>query len=92
MRIQVFTSLATAIIVGLALAPAPASAKTAKDCKKEWQADKVAMQAAGKTEKAYVAECSPKPEKTAKAEKAPKTPRVAKPAAAPAKEDKGGNY
>jgi hypothetical protein len=82
MRIQVFTSLATAIIVGLALAPAPASAKTATDCKKEWQADKAAMQAAGKTEKAYVAECSPpKPAKSAKA---------AKPAAAPEKvNDKG---
>jgi hypothetical protein len=90
MRIQVFTSLATAIVLSLALAPAPASAKTAKECKKEWQADKAAMQAAGKTEKAYVAECSPKPEKTAKADKPPKAPKAAKPA--PAKEDKGGNY
>ncbi len=80
MRIQVFTSLATAILVSLALAPAPASAKTAKDCKTEWQADKAAMQAAGKTEKAYVAECSPKPAKTAKASKP----------ATPVKEDKGG--
>jgi hypothetical protein len=79
MRIQVFTSLAAAIVVSLALAPAPASAKTAKDCKKEWQADKAAMQAAGKTEKAYMAECSP-----------PKTAKAAKPAAAPEKvNDKG---
>jgi hypothetical protein len=90
MRIQVFTSLATAIVVSLALAPAPASAKTATECKKEWRADKAAMQAAGKTEKAYVAECSPKPEKTAKAEKPPKAPKAAK--SAPVKEDKGGNY
>jgi hypothetical protein len=79
MRIQVFTSLATAIVLSLALAPAPASAKTAKECKKEWQADKAAMQAAGKTEKAYVAECSP-----------PKTAKAAKPVAAPVKvNDKG---
>ena len=75
MRFQIATSLAAAILVSLALAPAPAAAKTAKECRTEWQADKVAMKAAGKTEKAYVAECSPKPEKTAKA---------AKPAAAPA--------
>jgi hypothetical protein len=69
MRIQIVTSLAAAILVSLALAPAPAAAKTAKECRTEWQADKVAMKAAGKTEKAYVAECSPKPEKTAKAAK-----------------------
>jgi hypothetical protein len=81
MRIQVFTSLATAILVSLVLAPAPASAKTAKDCRKEWQADKAAMQAAGKTEKAYVAECSP-----------PKPAKAAKPAAAPAKEGRDSNY
>ena len=84
MRIQIVTSLATAILLSLALAPAPAAAKTAKECRTEWQADKVAMKAAGKTEKAYVAECSPKPEKTAKAAK------TAKPAAAPEKvNDKG---
>jgi hypothetical protein len=77
MRIQVFTSLATAIVLSLALAPAPASAKTAKECKKEWQADKAAMQAAGKTEKAYVAGC-----KTAANPATPATP--------PAKESSGG--
>jgi hypothetical protein len=75
MRIQVFTSLAAATLVSLALAPAPAAAKTAKDCRKEWQADKAAMQAAHKTEKVYVAECSGKA--TAKT-------------ASPVKEDKGG--
>jgi hypothetical protein len=78
MSIRIVTALATATLVSLALASAPALAKTAKDCRKEWQADKAAMQAAGKTEKAYVAECSGK--------------SAAKPAAAPAKEDKGGNY
>jgi hypothetical protein len=57
MRTAIFTTLATAMLASLALAPAPAAAKTIKDCQKEWQADKVAMKAAGKTEKAYVAEC-----------------------------------
>ena len=56
-KILAFSTLAAALLVSLALAPAPASAKTVKDCQKEWQADKAAMQAAGKTEKAYVAEC-----------------------------------
>ena len=57
MRIRIFAVLATAMLAGLALTSPPASAKTIKACQKEWQADKVAMQAAGKTEKAYVAEC-----------------------------------
>jgi hypothetical protein len=57
MRTQIATAIATTVLVSLALATAPASAKTVKACTKEWQADKVAMQAAGKTEKAYVAEC-----------------------------------
>jgi hypothetical protein len=78
MRMRLFTAVGTAMLVSLALASAPALAKTKKDCTKEWQADKAAMQAAGKTEKAYVAECSGKG-------------TAAKPAAAPAsKDDKGG--
>jgi hypothetical protein len=79
MRMRTFTALAAAMLVGLAFVPA--SAKTAKDCTKEWRADKAAMQAAGKTEKAYVAECSGKAAK-------PST------AVAPASKDKdkGGSY
>jgi len=75
---RTFTALATATLigfVGLAAASAPAAAKTIKACQKEWQADKVAMKAAGKTEKAYVAECRT----TAAATPAPKE-----------KEEKGG--
>jgi hypothetical protein len=75
MRMQTFTALAAAMLIGLAAMSAPASAKTAKACQKEWQADKAAMQAAHKTEKAYVAECRTQ----AAAAPAPKV-----------KEDKGG--
>jgi hypothetical protein len=76
MGIRLFAVLATAMLAGIALAP-PASAKTVKACQKEWQADKAAMQAAGKTEKAYVTECRGTPAGTTAAAKPPK-------------EDKGG--
>jgi hypothetical protein len=76
MSIRIVTALATATLVSLAAMSAPASAKTAKACQKEWQADKAAMQAAHKTEKAYVAECRTQ---AAAATPAPKV-----------KEDKGG--
>jgi hypothetical protein len=76
MRTRIFTAIATTMLVSLALSSAPAFAKTGKDCQKEWRADKVAMQAAHKTEKAYVAECTGK--------------TAAKPAAPAAKEGGGG--
>ena len=80
MRTRIFTALVATTLLSLAVASVPAAAKTAKACTKEWQADKAAMQAAGKTEKAYVAECRG-------------TPTAAKPSAAPAnKGDKGSNY
>ncbi len=75
MRMRLFTAIGTTMLVSLALACAPALAKTAKDCQKEWRADKAA-QAAGKTEKAYVAECTGK--------------AAAKPADAPARDAFGG--
>jgi hypothetical protein len=53
MNLRVFAAIAASIMV----AAAPASAKTKAECTKEWQANKAANQAAGKTEKAYVAEC-----------------------------------
>jgi hypothetical protein len=75
-----FAAAAATMLVSLAIASTPASAKTIKACQKEWQADKVAMKAAGKTEKAYVAEC-----------RGTDASASTKPAAAPAtKEDKGG--
>ena len=80
MTIRILGAAATTVLVSLVLASAPAFAKTAKDCRKEWQADKAAMQAAGKTEKAYVAEC-----RTAAA-----APAAAAPAAKSDKGDSGG--
>jgi hypothetical protein len=56
MKRKLFTAVLTSVFVAAAVS-APASAKTKAECTKEWQANKVAMQAAHKTEKAYVAEC-----------------------------------
>jgi hypothetical protein len=82
MSTRIFTAIATTMLVSLAVSSAPASAKTAKDCVKEWRADKVAMKAAGKTEKAYVAEC-----------KTPASPgSQAAPAAAKEPSGGGGRY
>jgi hypothetical protein len=55
MNVRIFASVAASMLVGLA--SVPASAKTKAECTKEWQANKAANQAAGKTEKVYVAEC-----------------------------------
>src|SRR2546430_5492795 len=51
--------LAVISIIGLVAVPSSALAqtKTIKACQDEWRANRVAMQAAGKTEKAYVDEC-----------------------------------
>jgi hypothetical protein len=60
MRTKVFTIMCCAAVVGLTALSAPVTAqhKTAKACRDEWRANKTAMLASGKTEKAYVAECS----------------------------------
>jgi hypothetical protein len=82
MRTRLATAIAITALVSVAAATAPASAKTVKACTKEWQADKVAMQAAGKTEKAYVAECRA----------AAAAPAAATPAAKSDKGEGGGKY
>jgi hypothetical protein len=55
-----------AVLVGIAAcgipasaqqAPASAQQKTAKQCNQEWKANKAAIQASGKTKRAFVAEC-----------------------------------
>jgi hypothetical protein len=57
------------------LPSANAQQKTVKACQAEWRANKAANQAAGKTEKAYVAEC-----RGAAAKPEAATPPAAKPA------------
>lgn len=70
---------------------APANAKTATECEKEWRADKAANQAKGITEKAYVEKCrsadNTKDSKTKAADK-PKEKEKAAAEKKPAKESK----
>jgi hypothetical protein len=49
--------LITAAVVFSVLISTGAFAKTAKDCRAEWQADKAGMQSRGVTEKAYIEQC-----------------------------------
>ena len=54
----VFAAAAMAVLSVLALSSSAfAQTKSAKTCQDEWRANKAAMQKAGKTAKAYVAEC-----------------------------------
>jgi hypothetical protein len=78
MKIRLTTLLCSAIIFAVASTGALGQEKTAKACREEWQAQKAAMQAAGKKEKEYVAECTGKV-----AAQPPATPSAA-PAPAPA--------
>jgi hypothetical protein len=48
---------AAAIGAALALCASPASAKTAKECRADYAANKDAIKASGQTEKAYIAAC-----------------------------------
>ena len=74
MRFLTGPLMATAIVGAFVLA-SPAVAKTAKECRAEWTADKAANQAKGVTEKAYIERCraADKKPKTAKDEKEPAT-------------------
>jgi hypothetical protein len=79
MRIRSFTAMSLAMLVSLVMLAPPASAqqKSAKACQKDWAANTAALQASGKTEKAYIAECTGK---AAKPAAAATTGRAAKPA------------
>ncbi|HEY1474503.1 MAG TPA: hypothetical protein VGF53_10505 [Pseudolabrys sp.] len=68
-----------AVIIGVITLASPAAAKTAKECRAEWTADKAANQAKGITEKAYIDKC--------KAEASAEKPKAA-PAAASAADEK----
>jgi len=54
-----FTAAACAALVGLLALAQSASAdpKTARECNSDWAANKTAIQANGKTKRAFVAEC-----------------------------------
>jgi hypothetical protein len=58
--------VAAAVVSGIFLSNG-AFAKTAKDCRAEWQADKAGMQSRGTTEKAYTEQCRSGAEPTAAA-------------------------
>jgi hypothetical protein len=68
--------IATAVLFSIFISTG-AFAKTAKDCKAEWQADKAGMQSRGVTQKAYIEQCRGGAEPTTAAPSA-------KPMAAPA--------
>jgi hypothetical protein len=74
-------------MVLMALAPSTsafAQQKSAAACRAEWRANKAANQAAGKTEKAYVAECRNGAAPSAKPPAAAPAPRASAPTQKPA--------
>lgn len=91
-RFCITASMVVAIAGALALA-APASAKTVKECRAEWIANKAANQAKGIAEKAYIEQCraedaKPKATKADKAKNAAKEKTTTKTAAPVAGEKK----
>jgi hypothetical protein len=73
MKISIYAALMGAALLALAVgAPQGAQAKTTKECVAEWNADKANLRAAGKTRRAFVAECrgasaaTDRPRRTAK--------------------------
>jgi hypothetical protein len=89
MRAYFVAAVCSAIIAALTLA-SPASAKTVKECQKEWRAHKAANQKAGITEKAYVEKCrgeatSAKSKTEAKSKEKKSKQKAAKEKAAPEK-------
>ena len=66
MKTQNSLLIATAVVFSI-FTSTGALAKTAKDCKAEWQADKAGMQSRGVTQKAYIEQCKGGAEPTAAA-------------------------
>jgi hypothetical protein len=79
MKISLVAPIMCAAVIGVMALASPAAAKTAKECRAEWTADKAANQAKGITEKVYVDKC--------KAETSAEKPKAA-PAAASAADEK----
>ncbi len=95
MRLSLAGAFMCSAIFGVMAFTPPGFAKTAKECRAEWTANKAANQAKGITEKAYVDECkasgsAEKPKAAPAAEKAstPKTGASPKIAAPPVGEKK----
>lgn len=81
MKAQFAAAICSALIAGMMVSSASfAQQKTVRACQEEWRANKAANEAAGITEKAYVAKC-----RAASATAQPAAKPQAKPAAAPAK-------
>lgn len=57
MKLSLSSSIIVAAIAGALALASPAFAKTAKECRAEWTANKAANQAKGITEKVYVEQC-----------------------------------
>jgi len=57
MRAFVTAACAALVCFGALVQPASAEQKTAKQCNDEWAADRAAIQASGKTKRAFIAEC-----------------------------------
>ena len=68
-----FFAMVASVVLGAVIVSNPAFAqqKTAKACQQEWRANKAANQAAGVTEKAYVAQCRTGASPTTQAPAAP---------------------
>jgi hypothetical protein len=79
--------IATAVVFSIFICTG-ASAKTAKDCKAEWQADKAGMQSRGVTQKAYIEQCRGGAEPTAAA---PSAKPMEAPTLAPAEATTGSS-
>jgi hypothetical protein len=80
-------ALIVSVVLGAVIVTSPAVAqqKTAKACQQEWRANKAANQAAGITEKAYVAQCRTGASPTTQAPAAPMAPAATAPTQAPAR-------
>jgi hypothetical protein len=87
MKTQNSMLIATAVVFSIFISTG-ALAKTAKDCKAEWQADKAGMQSRGVTQKAYIEQCKGGAEPTANA---PSAKPMEAPAPAPAEATAGGS-
>jgi hypothetical protein len=88
MKAQRSMMIFSGILAGMLIAsagPSFAQQKTAKQCDAEWQANKAAIQASGKTKKDYVATCR----QSARAAAAQPSPRAATSATAPKSQPTG---